>query len=1319
MLTVKESKMKSFIAQCLISAVTSLFIAGVSLAGISQTPLHLTAAVNPNVLLNMSVEVPMGGAAYNDQPGSLANGSVCSGRPAWDTGSCYFANEVYIGYFDPDKCYSYNTSNHASDTSTDNPTNGYFYPVAKAAADHSCSSSFSGNFMNWATMTAMDMFVVTMTGGNRVVDTSSDTIIRRARKQNTDSWFPYKQVGSSVNVNPNTVTPFSGSLYIYNTSFGVQFANSKSNSRWAPSNSYNLKVKVCDPNVITGDQDASLEESCKSYGDGNFKPEGLIQEKSENMRFAITSYLFNSSQTRNGGVLRANMKYVGLMRPDGSGGREVNPENEIDEDGLLVANPNPTDATNSGVSKSGVINFINQFSNPGYKGYDPVSELFYETVRYYKNLSPTPEYSNSLSAGENGGFPVITNWLDPIQYSCQKNFIVAINDAFPWLDKTLPGTSFTSATYGPGSKTLIAGDYGEPSNPDTSINVTTLTNTVGNLEGLTSLAVGCTPTNCDMGMGSKSLVGNGLGEVFGTAPWAGRENSYYVAGLAYYANTQDLRPDNNSIPKTIGKQTVRTFMIDTQEYNGNPPLGPLNMLWLTGKYGGFVDANGDNDPNDGVPGASTSEWDADGDGEPDNYVLANRPDKMVSALKNAFDQIEITDSSVTALSSNSTSLTSSTRLYQARFNNENWDGDLLAYSIDPLTGAVNSSPVWRASDQMPGWNARHIFSFDPTASGSKGIKFRWSALNATQKAALEPRAELAISTGISDQEKMLEYIRGNRNWEKQENGKFRDRSHSGDTNTHAHLGDIVNSGPAFVQDEYYGYDELSGTEGSSYASYQIGLSRDPMLYAGANDGMLHGFDAQTGQEKFAYIPNAVISNLKSLADPLYTHSYFVDASPRVADAYFGSSTWKTVLVSSLGGGGKALFALDITDPGAFNESSFDGSKVLWELADTDDTDIGYILGQASIVRLNNGSWAAIFGNGYESTSQTAKLFIVDIQTGALIKKFDTKKGGVSAPNGLSTPIAVDSDGDRIADLIYAGDVQGHLWKFDVSDSNDANWKIAFGDSITPEPLFRACNEDPCVTPQPITAKPQVGDHPNGGLMVYFGTGKFYETGDNAIGASTQIQSFYALRDNHTATDTTTVIAGRDELQAQTINQEVSVNSQSYRVTSDETVDYDAPSSPQYGWYLDLLQPGMNTGIGERVISSALLMNGRVIFVTFIPNPDPCETSGVGSVSWLMEMDAYTGGPLGTSPFDVNDDNYFSEQDKLLIDTDGDGDVDDDDSKWVSTGAKIDGGTGQNPLILETSDDHRDTKYFSDKSVGFKLIDESAGRKRGRQTWLQF
>src|SRR5262249_336225 len=227
-----------------------------------------------------------------------------------------------------------------------------------------------------------------------------------------------------------------------------------------------------------------LESNCVQYGSGAstyYKPEGLIQANALQKRFAVTSYSFDNSQSRDGGVLRSNMKYVGPKLPDGT----ANPKKEYGTNGIYLDNP---DGATGGLN-SGVINYVNKFSEPGYKSYDPIGELFYESLRFFKHLGRTPEYADGLTTAQCGGFQVLKTWEDPMVYRCQKNFIIAINDANPWLDKKLPGTFFTSPilvgaapTYA--AVTLTANDYGEPSNPDTSINVRALTNRVGELEGL-------------------------------------------------------------------------------------------------------------------------------------------------------------------------------------------------------------------------------------------------------------------------------------------------------------------------------------------------------------------------------------------------------------------------------------------------------------------------------------------------------------------------------------------------------------------------------------------------------------------------------------------------------------------------------------------------------------------------------------------------------------------------------------------------------------------------------------------------------------------
>ncbi|MFH0727569.1 MAG: PilC/PilY family type IV pilus protein [Pseudomonadota bacterium] len=611
------------------------------MADYSSVPPFVVGGANPNVLLDLSIETPMQGAAYNDQPndangdGDTGDSGDCGGRinDNGTVGRCYFPNDEYLGIFDPNKAYEY--------------SGGRFVPSGATNADHSTSGKWSGNFLNWATMTAIDEFRWALTGGHRVTDTTSETVLERANMGlgKGDSWYPVKMIKTGNNVAPNTVTPYGDStIYIYN--HGYQFDIGTS---WGGhENAQNLNVRVLVCNATQG-----LEDNCTNYDD-YYKPEGLIQNNAHRMRFAVMAYLLDNSQSRNGGVLRANMKYVGPFLPDGT----VNPIKEYGTDGIFIVNP---ESATEG--KSGVINYTNKFGANGYKSYDPAGELFYECLNYYKHRGLTPEYSSGLTDPMKDGFPVITNWQDPIQSSCQKNFIVGINDANPWLDKKLPGTHFMNNTFN--GHALIGSDYGEPGNTDIDYSVTTWTNTVGDLQELTntSKCIGCTGSSCNMSSTSKNIPG--LGEIMGTCPYPGKENSYYIAGMAYYANTQDIRTDFS------GTQTVQTFMIDTQEYNSTPLVGEMNMLWLAGKYGGFTEDITDMDDtnNDGnvfEPNLD-EEWDADGDGTPDNYVLATNPQKLINGLKNVFDTINKRASSGTAASVISNTRSGEGAVYQSIF----------------------------------------------------------------------------------------------------------------------------------------------------------------------------------------------------------------------------------------------------------------------------------------------------------------------------------------------------------------------------------------------------------------------------------------------------------------------------------------------------------------------------------------------------------------------------------------------------------------------------------------------------------------------------
>lgn len=1272
---------------------------GLAYSAVKQTPLYLSYSADPNVLINLSVETPMGGAAYNDQPSTLAGGTSCPGRRDSSGkivteadkdldnglyGTCYFTTEEYLGYFDSNFCYNYDSTNH------------YFYAVEATNADYSCTGKtarYSGNFLNWASMTATDIFVGTMTGGNRVTDTTSSTIIKGAKAEPSSyRWFPYKWLNSSYNVAPSTVTPWSDtSIYIVRDDDNIYFDTSAGGSG---KKAGKLQVKVCSSSAL-------LESNCQEYNSGGltyYKPEGLMQKHSDSMRFALTSYLQNPSggtdYARGGGVLRSNMKYVGTTRPDGNGGFETNPNAEVSSLGLLNTNPDPTDATNSGVSNSGIINYLNKFSDYGYKNRDPIAELYYESIRYFKKLGPTPEYSSGLTTAEKGGFPVLDSageWDDPIQYSCQKNFIIGVNDANPWYDKKLPGTHFTTQSFGGQNFDTASEDWDQPGDADGDINVTLLTNKVGELQGIngTSRCIGCTSSSCNMtAAGNTNKTITNLGEVSGTCPDTQKQNSYYIAGLAYYANTSDLRP--TKFPDT--KTTITTLMIDTQEYKTDPLLGEMNMLWLAAKYGGFIDSNNNSEPD------LLSEWDEDGDGEPDNYVLASQPQNLINALNASFDEIDERTSTSSAVITNSTRLEAGVNAYQAKFSSSSWTGHFYSLPIDAETGELKSA-VWDASEQLPAHGSRSIFTWDVT--NSVGISFDQT------NQALIAAGNSALTTN------MINYLRGDSSKElRNTGGLYRDRVATVDgESTDNVLGDIINSDPVYVSDENYGYENVGGSMGSDYATFRSSssyTSRLDMVYVGANDGMLHAFNATTGEEVFAYIPKSVHSKLDDLASPNYEHKYYVDGPLHVADAYLDltddgeiNPVWRTILVGTTAGGGPGVFALDITDPENFSEAN-----VLWDISSADLSDLGYTYGQPNIVLLNDGSWAAVVANGYESSAGKAKFYLLNLATGAELASFDTKVSSTTSPkNGLSTVLAIDHDGNKTADYLYAGDLFGNLWKVDISSSNTSQWKFSHKSGGNPEPLFVATSNG--TTTQPIMGALQAKkftQSTSGDFLIYFGTGKYFETNDNVVGSSPQLQTFYAIRD----VSGDKVLQDKSELLEQKILVETDISSTDFRgrVTSSYS-----DSSKNKGWYMNLIVDGASSGAGERVITKPILRGERVIFTTLIPSSDPCDPGG-GS-SWLMELHSDDGSLLDYPVFDVSDDDMFNQADQVYVDIDGDGVY-----EYVNLGGVQvkDIGITKAPPILDTPDN--ELKIISGSSGNTKSLGEAGSGTGGRQAWQQ-
>jgi type IV pilus assembly protein PilY1 len=452
------------------------------------------------------------------------------------------------------------------------------------------------------------------------------------------------------------------------------------------------------------------------------------------------------------------------------------------------------------------------------------------------------------------------------------------------------------------------------------------------------------------------------------------------------------------------------------------------------------------------------------------------------------------------------------------------------------------------------------------------------------------------------------------------------------------LGDIIDSAPVFAWHENFGYAALQEGMSASpnYTTFIAskgngsggGYQGKGMLYVGANDGMLHGFDAASGTEVFGYVPHNVIPNLPALADPAYAHRFYVDQTPYVGDACVGSGptscTWMTVLVGTTGAGGQGVFALDVTNPETMGAGSSASAKLLWDLDGqgatstmptntSGDPDLGYPIGKPVIARLNNGDWAAVFGNGYLSARGCAVLFIVRLSDG-LVTKIDTS--GISSAstctatninnsNGLGPVALADVDGNLTTDYVYAGDLQGNLWKFNLLTS------VPSGTVSGGQLLFAAspgCAPAALNTCQPITSAPALGSALPGmtGTMVYFGTGRLFATGD--LG-TTSTQSFYAILDQG---GTTTV--SKSALVQQTI-----VDSGNTR-----TISGNAVVAP--GWFANLPDSG------ERVTFSPLLLDGFVVFATEVPSSTSCTASGTG---WIMAI------PTTTTSLGMNNNFFLS------------------------------------------------------------------------------
>jgi type IV pilus assembly protein PilY1 len=464
---------------------------------------------------------------------------------------------------------------------------------------------------------------------------------------------------------------------------------------------------------------------------------------------------------------------------------------------------------------------------------------------------------------------------------------------------------------------------------------------------------------------------------------------------------------------------------------------------------------------------------------------------------------------------------------------------------------------------------------------------------------------------------VLQYLRGTTTQEVRNGGKFRNRSHI--------LGDIVDSNPAYIG------PSNEGIQASSYVSYAASTAtRAPIIYIGANDGMLHAFDVATGVERFAYIPRGVYANLVGLASPYYNaqHRFYVNGSPQAGDVQFTDLSWHSLLVGTEAAGGNSVYALDVTNPAALTSESALASAVLWDFTDT-DMGLGF---STPVIAGTTSGWQVLVGNGYNSTHQKPFLYALNPQSGAVTAKLDlcaavTTACNLSASNGLSSLTAVNSGGQvaGYANIVYAGDLQGNMWRIDISNSNPTNWAVSV--------LFQA--RDALGNTQPITTKPVATLNPRYpqilGTMVLFGTGQFLGVPDLS---NENVQSIYGVYDPPAGYGTPLV---RGNLLQQTLA------TATIGTVQVRTITGTAPTVPaNKGWFIDL-----SLLSGERLINDPRLESGgELVFTTYQPIPPATGSCNAQGSSYLMVLNYATGGAFTTPQFDANGDGKINASDTV-------------------------------------------------------------------------
>lgn len=611
-------------------------------------------------------------------------------------------------------------------------------------------------------------------------------------------------------------------------------------------------------------------------------------------------------------------------------------------------------------------------------------------------------------------------------------------------------------------------------------------------------------------------------------------------------------------------------------------------------------------PSSNDPTAVDDLWHAAVDGR-GVYYSAGTPQALASGLNKALAGVNARNGAGGAAATSTLAPVQGDQYaYVALYKTAEWVGDLQRRSISLTTGDVDSSASWSAQQQLDGQttlngDSRTIYmrtgntlgafsvgnlasysaahNFDAGPANPNGSLSQYASFNATLQ---------AQSNGATGAANMVNFLRGQRGFEDMTGNTYRIYR----SRTHV-LGDIVNSSPVYVNKPAFEYTE------HNYGNWNP--SRSATVYAAANDGMLHAFEAATGVERWAFIPTVVIPMLYKLADFNYAnlHRFFVDGPLTIGDAYFDGK-WHTILIGGLGKGGRSYYALDVTD---------DTPKLLWEFSVGDDLDLGYTYGGAQITkRKSDGKWVAVFASGYNNVnpgSGAARLYVLDLETGSKESEIIVPGNALPDETGIAWVNGWTDAGmnDNTVQHVYAGDLGGKVWRFDINAG-------------TVSPLATLSAGAGGV--QPVTTRVELGDilDSSGGQAnqraIYVGTGRYLGDGtylanpQNSDILNTDIQSFYAIRDDANN------LKNWGNFRGQAGVKQFSMSGSG----GGRTISYDAVLASSPGWYLDFdVQPG------ERVVINPRLFNGDQKTLTVISSiPDLNSVCKIGGTSYVYMLE---------------------------------------------------------------------------------------------------